>query len=395
MSKKHKAVIGLNYGDEGKGLTTDWLSSLNPKTPVVRFNGGAQAAHTVQLNDGRRNVFHHIGSGYFNNSPTYMTKDFLISPQLFIYELSDISEGYNYKHPISKFTSFDFYCDSNCEVVTPYDVAYNQELENKRKENGSHHGSCGVGIGATMSRVEDGLVSFRASDLATIEKTKSKIIEVEKYYSGKFECIDKIKDKYANVFKDFEYACDVFSDIVTILDVSLKIKDSSGVIFEGAQGLFLDQNSIDFPHVTRSNTGLKNIIPFLDDNCELEIFYITRSYLTRHGAGPLKEEIFNFPIDDKTNIDNKFQEHLRLAPLDYERMFHEINKDLKNLEGVNFKNYKVNFVVTHCDNLYTEINVENIIQQMFWVYPNLNKVYYSDGPTRSHVKLHSRNHISA
>ena len=84
------------------------------------------------------------------------------------------------------------------------------------------------------------------------------------------------------------------------------------VVFEGAQGLLLDQNNSDyFPHVTSSNTGIKNVMDILTSlkyKGKVDIYYMSRCYLTRHGAGPFPEESSTFASDyklfDKTNIYN-------------------------------------------------------------------------------------------
>ena len=73
-----KAIIGANYGDEGKGLATDYLTG--PDSLVVRFNGGAQAGHTVCTPSGQRHVFSHIGAGSFRGKQ-------LRAVQLWLFEL--------------------------------------------------------------------------------------------------------------------------------------------------------------------------------------------------------------------------------------------------------------------------------------------------------------------
>ena len=77
-----KAVIGANWGDEGKGLMTHHFAmesaNQNKSTIVVCTNGGAQRGHTVVTPNGLRHVFHHFGSGTFDGADTYLPKDFYI-----------------------------------------------------------------------------------------------------------------------------------------------------------------------------------------------------------------------------------------------------------------------------------------------------------------------------
>jgi len=99
------------------------------------------------------------------------------------------------------------------------------------------------------------------------------------------------------------------------------LTDYAQVVFEGAQGLLLDQDRGAFPYVTRSHTGIRNA---LDVAAEagidaVDATYVSRAYLTRHGAGPLSRELPGKPypgIQDSTNVPNEFQGTLRFAHLD-------------------------------------------------------------------------------
>lgn len=84
--KEVKVIIGANFGDEGKGLMTDYFCNKCDNPIVVRFNSGAQAGHTVVTPDGNRHVFGHFGSGTFNNTPTFLSKYFVVNPLSFLKE---------------------------------------------------------------------------------------------------------------------------------------------------------------------------------------------------------------------------------------------------------------------------------------------------------------------
>ena len=81
--KNIKVVIGANYGDEGKGLMTDYFSAALKDAIVVRFNGGGQAGHTVTTEDGKRHVFGNICSGSFVGLPSYFSSYFVVNPITF------------------------------------------------------------------------------------------------------------------------------------------------------------------------------------------------------------------------------------------------------------------------------------------------------------------------
>lgn len=129
-------VIGANYGDEGKGLVTDFLS--NSETLVVRFNGGAQAGHTVVTPEGQRHVFHHIGSGALRGAATLLSRFFIVNPFIFLKEVKELG----FEPTVS--------IDPRASVTTPYDMLLNQAVERKRGEE--RHGSCGLGINETVTR---------------------------------------------------------------------------------------------------------------------------------------------------------------------------------------------------------------------------------------------------
>jgi adenylosuccinate synthase len=106
------------------------------------------------------------------------------------------------------------------------------------------------------------------------------------------------------------------------------------IVFEGAQGLLLDMDrGLKFPYVTRSNTGLKNVLALAADAgiARLDVVYMTRAYLTRHGAGPLPYEAPGLAfadVVDRTNQPNPWQGALRVAPLDLDLLRTTIADDL-------------------------------------------------------------------
>jgi adenylosuccinate synthase len=142
------AVIGANFGDEGKGLATDYFArrhTLLGRPPLVaRCNGGAQAGHTVQDGD-RRHVFGQVSAGTFAGSDTYLGSNFIINPIVLINELQALSPLK--ANPL-------VYANRDCRITTIFDMAINSLIELKR---GKHaHGSCGMGINETVARHQAG-----------------------------------------------------------------------------------------------------------------------------------------------------------------------------------------------------------------------------------------------
>ena len=157
-------VIGAVYGDEGKGLMTDYLAGKYIKqgksVAVVRFNGGAQAGHTVNRN-GMRHVFKHFGSGTLAGADTILSRHFILNPIAFFQELEDLNAK------LSGGIKGVIYVENDCMVTTPFDIFINQALELKRGD--ARHGSCGMGIGVTVGRYEEKnhKIDLRAWQLST------------------------------------------------------------------------------------------------------------------------------------------------------------------------------------------------------------------------------------
>lgn len=342
-----RIVIGASFGDEGKGLVTDYLCSTFGAGMVVRFNGGSQAGHTVITPEGERHVFHHFGSGTFCEVPTFLSNYFVCNPILFFQEREKlIALGY---HPV-------VYAHPDCLITTFMDMLINQAIENRRANK--RHGSCGIGFHETMNRSNVAELKITMSDLWNGGKRlESQMAEICGKYA-KFRCGESFDEPMA--IEAFIECCNHFAQCVNPLGIG-QCKDP---VFEGAQGLLLDQNNKEFfPHVTHSNTGMKNV----ESLCaqagidRKEIYYVSRTYLTRHGAGQLPGEDASISFEDETNLANPFQGNLRFAPLDAD----SLRKRIKQDAGSN--PYKL--VLTHCDQLESPCEAD----------------LYSDGPQRNCV----------
>lgn len=322
-----RVVIGANFGDEGKGLVTDWLCSQGAGV-VVRFNGGAQAGHTVVTPDGERHVFRHIGSGTLCGVPTFLSQFFVCNPLLFFRERQELIDlGF---HP-------EVYAHPDCLVTTFMDMLINQAKETARADK--RHGSCGIGFHETIVRSQLPELKITMSDLWNGGKRLPQQLDEicgkwAKYRAG------EAYPAPATAIESFIETCNDFAQTVNPLGIG-QCKD---IVFEGSQGLCLDQNNKRFfPHVTHSNTGIKNV-ELLCRQAGIdrkEVYYVSRTYLTRHGAGPLPGEDAAMRFEDDTNHQTMFQGPLRFAPLDFGELRQRCDQDCGSSD------YKL--VLTHCD----------------------------------------------
>ena len=376
-----KVVIGANFGDEGKGLMTDYFchqSTLRgEKSIVVLHNGGAQRGHTVVTPDGNRHVFHHFGSGTLVGADTYLSEEFVLNPMIFRQEWEELES----MKAIPK-----VYVNHTCRVTTPFDMILNQIIEESR--DNARHGSCGMGIHETMIRdvcnypIE---MWFDSSD----EAKRYYLKEIRNYLSERLLDfgINKIPDNWKEIVNS-DLLIENFISELNFMGRNISIRFDrfieyyDCVAFENGQGLLLDQNNTaHYPHLTPSNTGIKNSLEIIAEmSCkpDIEVCYVTRTYLTRHGAGRLdgecdKQEI-NPDMQDLTNVPNPHQGTLRYAKL-VEKSLEE--RILKDFEPARKYGAKLSLAITH-ENEYDYV-FSNTFKK------NFDYIYYSDGETRESV----------
>lgn len=362
-----KFVIGANYGDEGKGLVSANLAAKaqqdGKKCLTILYNGGSQRGHTVEFGN-FRHVYHHFATGSEFGSDTYFHQDFLVNPMTYVQEHDGITTN--------------CYIGTGCRVVTPFDMMANQLIEQGRDVR---HGSCGMGIFETIKRYQDFVQTkykYGFLNVSSDAELYGYISEVQTYYESKGVRFDNIPGLDIRGLKEHW-----IKDFNTMRDVTRPMHDHDivdffnkydTVIFEGGQGLALDMdNTADFPHLTPSNTGCKKMIPFiigtLGENTPVELYYVTRSYLTRHGNGPMPNGYLDHSMieQDMTNHPNPWQGTLRLAGFTSESiadMMGRICKDKSETYGMD--NVVCNLVVTHTNEI-AEIEIPaDIFDNVFY-----------------------------
>lgn len=326
-------VIGANFGDEGKGLITDFEVRRRGAKIVSRFNGGAQAGHTVHAGN-KRYVFGHISSGTFAGAITYLSSDFLVNPLALLREAKALNE--------MGILNTDVAVHADARVSTIYDMVINGLIETARGDK--RHGSCGMGINETVTRHSMGLqltmrdLVSRHFDLNAFFKQVSdewvpfrlKQLNIDVHalpHSNMVDILRQDAKTHAEALRNAVHA----SEMMTVFDRD-PVLSHSRVVFEGAQGLALDEELGVYPHVTRSRTGLVGAIKAAEEiQCnELNPVYVTRVYLTRHGAGELAHEgemICDQNLNDRTNVLNQWQGNFRYAPLNLPQLKRYIELD--------------------------------------------------------------------
>tara|TARA_B100001741_G_scaffold188922_1_gene155561 strand:- start:479 stop:1747 length:1269 start_codon:yes stop_codon:yes gene_type:complete len=277
-------LLGLQWGDEGKGKIVDFLA---PKYDLVaRFQGGPNAGHTLEF-DGIKHVLHQIPSGIFReDKQNIIGNGVVLDPVIFMNEVSQINKKFNIS--LKDILSIS----TRAQLISPVHRLLDKVLEENKGKN--KIGSTLKGIGPTYQD-KIGRHGLRVGEILS-DNFKEKYDKQKSYHNyfleghydnnfsdeekTFFECINKLKE-----FKivDTEYL------------INKNVNRKKKVLAEGAQGTLLDIDFGSYPFVTSSNTttagaciGL-GISPKKID----KVFGIFKAYCTRVGAGPFPTELFD------------------------------------------------------------------------------------------------------
>jgi adenylosuccinate synthase len=291
----HVIVADLGYGDAGKGTVVDWLCSPEgggPVHAVVRFNGGAQAGHNVVTPDRRHHTFAQFGSGTFTPGVrTHLSRFVLVDPLALAAEAEHLASA-GVPDALGRLT-----VDRDALLVTPYHRAANRARELARGKN--RHGSCGMGIGETASyALSHPADAPRVSDCAAPRTLSRKLTILRDYLTSELGQID------VPAAADLCDAYRSFAAAVPLVDSGYlrRLLRSGRAVFEGAQGILLDEWRGFHPYTTWSTTTFGNAETLLAEAGESAIrLGVTRCYMTRHGPGPFVTEDPTLEIPEPHN----------------------------------------------------------------------------------------------
>ncbi|PNW29151.1 adenylosuccinate synthetase [Formosa algae] len=375
---KCSLVIDLGFGDAGKGLTTDVLASQHPEhSLVIRFSGGHQIGHTVST-EKLTHTFSNFGSGTLSGVPTYYSEHTTVFPPAILQE-GEFLKTYQpklYLHPLAM-------------ITTIYDIAYNRAVEKQQK-----HGSCGLGFGTTIER-NKAEVFLYANDLQFPWVLQQRLQSIKTYYDTKLDSQpEPVQDYYKDELKDYNeayfidscFAIQKFYSLNTLSDLATTFEH---FIFEGSQGILLDTQHGFHPHTTWSYTTSKNAIQLIKSHLkhitDIDIYYVSRCYQTRHGNGPMSntETVKLQNNENEANVTNEFQGVFRTQALDSELLNYALNCDAMHHQNMNIQKH---FVLTCLDQL-PDFSYKNLLQKLDTTF---KIVYGSYGPKRECVKTLSQ-----
>ena len=281
---KVDVLLGLQWGDEGKGKVVDVLT---PQYDVIaRFQGGPNAGHTLEF-EGEKYVLRSIPSGIFQGGKVNIIGNgVVLAPDLFMQEVKELEKsGHNLKDRLK--------ISTKAHLIMPTHRLIDAAQEAQKGKN--KVGTTGKGIGPTYTdkisrtglRVGDILDNFKEKyeahkaahldQLKALHYTDFDITGIEKTWLEGIEFMKNFQ------FVEGEYA------------VNNYLKEGKSVLCEGAQGTMLDVDFGSYPFVTSSNTICSGACSGLGigPNKIGDVFGIMKAYCTRVGSGPFPTELFN------------------------------------------------------------------------------------------------------
>ncbi|WP_017587368.1 adenylosuccinate synthetase [Nocardiopsis ganjiahuensis] len=338
-ARDHTVVVDLGFGDAGKGVTVDLLCSRGGYGAVVRANGGAQAAHNVVTPDGRHHTFSQFGAGTLAPGgpvPTHLSRFVVVDPFALAAEAEHLA-ALGVADPFSLVT-----VDRRALISTPWHAAANRARERARGRD--RHGSCGMGVGETMAyALEHPEDAPTVGDCASPELLRRKLgrladrlasvlaeavaeeVEAGEGSAGSGGSVGS-GSTGGEPLPDLDgclAAYQAFAERVRLVDERYlpRLLNRTPVVFEGAQGVLLDEWHGFHPYTTWSTTTAVNPLALLAEAGrpgDARRIGVSRTFATRHGAGPLVTEdpLLTARLADRHNRTHPWQGGFRVGHLD-------------------------------------------------------------------------------
>lgn len=336
-------VAGLGFGDEGKGTITEFVTKSVGAKLVVRYNGGCQAAHNVVTPDGRHHCFSQFGSGAFVGASTHLSKHVIVDPLALMKERAALKD----KGGCTSIT-----IDGAALLVTQYHRAANRLRELAREDR---HGSCGLGIGEArriaLENAEGAPIVSGLKNPGIVLKMLEFMYELYReeftHYKGERygEVLSLLRETPRSAldrYREVIYAANTVGSDDGVRIISGGDSDYSrhngAVVFEGAQGVLLDESFGCHPHNTWTNTTFQNAEQIVGgwrdgQSWETTKIGVIRTQTTRHGAGPLPTEDSELkPLATEHNKRGDWQGSFRVGHLDL--VLHEYAAKVTGIDAI-------------------------------------------------------------
>ncbi len=331
---RYASVLGLGFGDCGKGHCVDALPRRWQAHTGVRFTGGAQAGHNVNEpaqngRPARHHTFSQFGAGTLvSGVRTLLVDPMIVHPTALLMEAEALAR-IGVQDALARLT-----IDGQCRVTTPFHQAAGRLRE--VLHGSAAHGTCGVGVGETVRHgLEHPGQALRYADLSPATSSAAR------------QQLDRLQDIRETLLSEFLPQCPNGSgsaaseELQTLQDETLaarwlacarllarhcpagssevigrQLRQDGCVLFEGAQGVLLDEWRGFHPHTTWSSIGtaaVNGVAARFGISAPIEHYGVLRTYLTRHGAGPLPthDESLDELLPEPHNRDEGWQGQFR------------------------------------------------------------------------------------
>lgn len=364
-------VVGLIYGDEGKGTSVNYLverafQENRPLRYIVRFSGGPQTAHNV-IHNNIHHTFSQLGSGSLQGIPTILTRFVVINPFNLMHEGFSITQktGWN---PFN-----ELLISENALLITPIHRWMNQQKEIARGADA--HGSCGEGVGETrLYDINHPDLSLKMRDLlpGNVNTIGGKLSALAAYaeetigykWADPDNNLQSLTESYQNLSEDG------FLNIVDDEFISECLNDGYN-IWEGSQGVLLDESLGFYPHTTWSSVTPANAQLLLEEAGKERgnVVGVVRTYFTRHGFGPFPSEVTGIPayeefFPEDHNTYGRFQGGWRIGWFDFALFEYAV----RAADGVD------EFMVSHADKFIEGMPVVKSYKNM----PDIPSDFYNE-----------------
>ena len=316
MTPRAYVTVGLAFGDEGKGATVDYLARLHGALLVVRYSGGPQAGHNVVLEDGRRHRFSQFGSASFlPGVRTHLSRHMLVEP----YAMANEAEVFNRtmgEGDVMERTSVD----PLCPVITPYHWMLNRLREEARGE--ARHGSCGMGVGELRAMQATPVRTLEVCHLGDYRRTAGILADIKECVVEQARGINRLSPYCLGIEgEDVHKLAEFYKYFIRRIRLAensdaIETMRNCVTVFEGAQGVLLDEDFGFVPHNTWTKTTAANAnVMIRDAGIPSTTVGVVRTYFTRHGPGPFVSEC-EPSIEDRHNGTAAWQGRFRTGLFD-------------------------------------------------------------------------------
>ena len=284
MNNNTLVVVGIQWGDEGKGKMTDYLGQK--ADVVVRFQGGNNAGHTITFG-GNKYALQSIPSGIFNpRIKNVMANGMVINPKAAIAELEGLKQR--------GITDFQLYISDRAAVIMPYHIMLDGAYETLK--GGKNIGTTKKGIGPAYTD-KYSRIGIRIGDLLDKEYFAERLKDALLQKNMELKMLGLEPLDYDTLYNEYieygeilkPYVCD------TSILLNKEVEAGKKILFEGAQGMLLDIDYGTYPYVTSSNTTAGGVASGvgIGPNMITNSVGIAKAYTTRVGKGPFPTELEN------------------------------------------------------------------------------------------------------